>query len=146
PLFGGARAAESILMLGWGEGLDQAARFILAQPGGDEAVVRTSLPPTVLDYFVPPTVRTGSLQLAPNAASRQAWAATDFAVVHILEAKRDTFGGAIPYLSRFPPVYVVRIDGVDFVRVYDLRRVPPPSWMNDRGDVGRRVPGGPNLP
>jgi hypothetical protein len=40
PLFGGARRAKEILMLGWGEGLDQAAKFILLQPDGDTAVVR----------------------------------------------------------------------------------------------------------
>lgn len=141
PFFGGPAAADKFLMLGWGEGLDQAARFILAQPGGDEAVVRTSIQPTTLDYFFPPTVRTDSLLLPPIAASSQAWSRTDYAVTHILEWKRDTFGGALPYLARFTPVYTVRVDGVDFVRVYDLRQIPPPPWMADQGKIRRQIPG-----
>ncbi|HEU5432168.1 MAG TPA: hypothetical protein VFU81_10920 [Thermomicrobiales bacterium] len=145
PLFGGAPAAAKILMLGWGEGLDQAARFILAQPGGDEAVVRTSIQPTTLDYFLPPTVKTASLLLPPSAASGQAWRETDYAVTHILEWNRDSFGGVLPYLARFRPVYTVRIDGVDFVRVYDLRQIPPPPWMADRGEIARREPGAVSL-
>jgi hypothetical protein len=146
PLFGGPRVAEQVLMLGWGEGLDQAAAFIRSQPGGDEAVVETSLPPTLLNYFVPPTVATRSLTLDPNVETGQRWGGADYAVTHVLEWNRDTFGPAIPYLARFDPVYTVRIDGVDFVRVYDLRRIPPPAWLADQRTTGGAIAGRIDLP
>jgi hypothetical protein len=146
PLFGGPPVAEKILMLGWGEGLDQAARFILSQPGGDEAVVRTSIQPTLLRYYLPPTVRTDSLLLRADSASRQAWLSTDYAITHVLQWNRDAFGGVMPYLARFRPVYTVRIDGVDFVRVYDLRQIPPPAWMSDHDNIRRQPPGAVNEP
>lgn len=130
PLFGGAKAAEEMVMVGWGEGLDQAARFILAQPDGETAVIRTSMPPTTMLYFLPGTVAIGTLgNLAANQASLQAWANTDYAITHILQWQRDTSGGVVPYLESFQPIDVVTLNGVEFVRVYDLRRIPPPDWM-----------------
>jgi hypothetical protein len=133
PLLGGTRTAEEMLMLGWGEGLDQAANFILSQPGGDTAVVRTSIHRTTVLYFFPATVTTASLLLGANQESIQAWANTDYAVTHVLQWNRSTFGGVIPYLANFEPIFTVTIDGVDFARVYDLRHIPPPDWMGEQG-------------
>jgi hypothetical protein len=130
PLLGGTRTAEKILMLGWGEGLDQAAKFILSQPGGATAVVRTSVHPATMLYFFPPTVTTESLLLKANPESRAAWATTDYAVTYVLQWQRNTVGEVIPYLANFTPIYTVTIDGVDFARVYDLRHIPPPDWMH----------------
>jgi hypothetical protein len=134
PLLGGTRTAEKMLMLGWGEGLDQAAKFILSQPGGDTAVVRTSIHPATMLYFFPPTVTTGSLHLEANQEGLREWANTDYAVTHILQWNRTTGPGVVPYLSNFEPIYTVTIDGVDFVRVYELRLIPPPDWMVDQAD------------
>jgi hypothetical protein len=134
PLLGGTRTAEKMLMLGWGEGLDQAAKFILSQPGGDIAVVRTSMHPATMLYFFPPTVTTGSLLLEANQESLRAWANTDYVVTHILQWNRNSSRGVIPYLSNFEPIYTVTIDGVDFVHVYDLRHIPPPDWMVEQDD------------
>jgi hypothetical protein len=39
----------------------------------------------------------------------------------------------LAYLARFPPIDTVSINGVAFVRVYDLRHIPPPEWMHDPG-------------
>jgi hypothetical protein len=130
PLLGGTRSAEKILMLGWGEGLDQAAKFILSQPGGDTAVVQTSIHPTTMLYFFPPTVRTESFLVEANQESLQAWSNTDYAVTHILQWQRNTVGGVVPYLANFEPIYTLTIDGVDFVHVYNLRHIPPPDWMD----------------
>ena len=127
PLLGGTRTAEEIVMVGWGEGLDQAANFIRSQPGGDAAVVRTSIHPTTMLYFLPETVTMGQLAVGADQESILAWVDTDYAVTHILQWKRSTFSGVITYLSEFEPTYTVTIDGVDFVRVYDLRRIPPPA-------------------
>ena len=134
PLLGGTRTAEEILMLGWGEGLDQAAKFILSQPGGDTAVVRTSVHPATMLYFFPPTVTTGPLLFDANQESLREWSNTDYAVTHILQWNRNTVSGVVPYLSNFEPIYTVTIDGVDFVHVYDLRHIPPPDWMVEQDD------------
>jgi hypothetical protein len=134
PLLGGTQTAEKILMLGWGEGLDQAAKFILSQPGGDTAVVRTSMHPATMLYFFPPTVTTESLLFKANQEGLRAWSNTHYVVTHILQWNRNAVPEVIPYLSTFEPIYTVTIDGADFVRVYDLRHIPPPDWMDQWDD------------
>lgn len=54
---------------------------------------------------------------------------SDYAVTHVLQWNRGIPGPLVPYLEGFQPIYTVTIDGVEFVRVYDLRRIPPPDWM-----------------
>jgi hypothetical protein len=129
PLLGGTKTADKMLMVGWGEGLDQAAEFIMAQPGGDTATVRTSIHPTTMLYFFPETVKVAPLPTGTGPKSVKAWTTTDYAVTYVLEWKRNTFGGVVPYLSTFKPVYTATINGVEFARVYDLRKIPPPDWM-----------------
>jgi hypothetical protein len=131
PLLGGTRTAEQMVMVGWGEGLDQVANFILSQPDGETAVVRTSIHPTTLLYFLPETVTIRDLFTGADQESREAWVNTDYAVTYILQWKRSSVSRVVPYLADFAPIYTVTIDGVDFARVYDLRRIPPPPWMID---------------
>ncbi|MBK6767754.1 MAG: glycosyltransferase family 39 protein [Ardenticatenales bacterium] len=70
PLVGGARAGEFALLLGWGEGLDQAAAYLNAQPSPETLQLATryrsvigpqfkglahgmdDIDPAVTDYFV----------------------------------------------------------------------------------------------
>ncbi len=129
PLLGGVKTAASTVMVGWGEGLDQAARFILAQPDGATAVVRTSFDGTSLLYFLPASVTLRPLEMPADRVGLMAWADTDYAVTYILQWQRSTSGRVVPYLADVAPISTVRIDGVDFARVYDLRRIPPPDWM-----------------
>ncbi|HEV2073729.1 MAG TPA: hypothetical protein VGR29_08825 [Thermomicrobiales bacterium] len=136
PLLGGTEAAADMLMLGWGEGMDQVAEVILAQPGGESSLVRLPIPATSLIYFLPETTRVGGLQHLERQGQPGllAWANTDYAVTYILQWKRNTFTDIGPYLADFDPISTVRIDGVDFARVYDLRRIPPPPWMIEPND------------
>ncbi|HEV2108622.1 MAG TPA: hypothetical protein VGR16_10205 [Thermomicrobiales bacterium] len=139
PLLGGTRTAQEMLMVGWGEGLDQAADFILSQPGGETSVVRTSISRSTMLYFFPETVTVRGLgDIGTNRASAMTWADTDYAVTHILQWKRGIHGPVGPYLEDFQPLYTVTIDGVEFVRVYDLRRIPPPDWMVQQSGCSRQ--------
>jgi hypothetical protein len=129
PLLGGVKTATRTVMVGWGEGLDQAARFILAQPDGATAVVGTSFDGTSILYFLPASVTMRPLDMPANRAGLLAWADTDYAVTYILQWQRSTSGRVVPYLGNVAPISTVRIGGVDFARIYDLRRIPPPEWM-----------------
>jgi hypothetical protein len=139
PLLGGTKTAETMLMAGWGEGLDQAAEFILSQPGGDTSLVRTSISRSTMLYFFPDTVRVGELvSLDANQASILRWANTDYTVTHILQLNRTTFPRVMYYFENFQPIYTVTIDGVEFVKVYDMRRIPPPDWMIEQSGCSWR--------
>jgi hypothetical protein len=130
PMLGGAKTAEDQIMVGWGEGQDQAANYILSQPGGDVARVSTTSPPSSMLYFLPDTATVQGIGvLGANQESILMWANTDYLVTHILQWQRDMTGVIDQFVGDLAPVQTVKIDGIPFVKVYDLRSVPPPTWM-----------------
>ena len=63
PLVGGSRTAPGVLMVGWGEGLDAAARWLNQQPEAAELRVVSWYSQGPLSYFLQP--------------GRRAWALSD---------------------------------------------------------------------
>ena len=111
---------------GWGEGQDQAA-YILSQPGGD--VARGPDDESAgIDVVFPSWHRHGRRAwiLGANQESILMWANTDYVVTHILQWQRDMAGLVDQFVGDLTPVQTVKIDGIPFVKVYDLRSVPPP--------------------
>jgi hypothetical protein len=130
PLMGGTKSAEKTVMVGWGEGFDQAANFILAKPGGNTAAVRVSTRPSSMQYYFPDTATVQNLfALQADRHGILDWANTDYAVIHILQLQRETSGRIVHYFDNLTPVHTVFIDDIPFVKVYDLRDIPPPAWM-----------------
>jgi 4-amino-4-deoxy-L-arabinose transferase-like glycosyltransferase len=129
PLLGGAAGASRALLVGWGEGMDQVADFILSQPDGAHAAVATSLTSTTLLYFMPESVTVTSPLREEEIASVEAWESTDYYVAYVSQGQRSAFPRLFTYLSQYEPVHTVTIDGVDFARTYDLRTIPPPDWQ-----------------
>lgn len=134
PLLGGMPAAEGELLLGWGEGLDEAAAIILAQPRGEHAVVGTSNNRTSLLYFLPETARVLQARSPGNDATVQAWMEMDYFVAYTMQWQRNG-GFEIRYLEAFEPIGTVEVNGVEFARVYDVRDIPPPPEVLTSGCV-----------
>jgi hypothetical protein len=129
PILGGTAGAARALLLGWGEGMDQVADFILSQPEGGNAVVMTSITATTLLYFLPENVTVSSPVREEDIVTGEAWAGTDYYVAYISQQQRDAFPHLFAYLSQYEPVHTVSFGGVDFARIYDLRAIPPPDWL-----------------
>lgn len=110
PLFGGQRAAQSILPLGWGEGMEQAAQYLAAQPDAERLTVAAW----------------GAVGLAPwfrgqviQPDHRASWRDADYAVVYITDVQRgDDLAQA---MAGRRPVFVGRVRDLDYVWVYRLR-------------------------
>ncbi|HEV2529861.1 MAG TPA: hypothetical protein VGT61_15565 [Thermomicrobiales bacterium] len=129
PLLGGIDEAQETLQLGWGEGLDQAGEFILAQPGGETAVVRSQNDPTTMLYLMPESVSVTGSRVDNDAAGLHAWATTDYYVSYLPQWRRNLQPVIHNQASRFDPLHEVRIHGVPFASVYDMRTIPPPPVM-----------------
>jgi 4-amino-4-deoxy-L-arabinose transferase-like glycosyltransferase len=129
PILGGTAGAARALLLGWGEGMDQVADFILSQPEGGNAVVMTSITATTLLYFLPESVTVSSPVHEEDIATSEAWTGTDYYVVYISQQQRRAFPRLFAYFSKYEPVHTVSFGGVDFARTYDLRAIPPPDWL-----------------
>lgn len=134
PLLGGMQAAEGDLLLGWGEGLDEAAAIILAQPRGEHAVVATSNNRTSLLYFLPDTAQVIPARSMGTDATVRAWTTMDYYVAYTMQWQRNG-GFEIAYLDGFEPIGTVDVNGVVFARVYDVRDIAPPPEVLTSGCV-----------
>jgi len=56
PLMGGARRAPEVLQIGWGEGLDEAARYLNAMPGAEGMTVASWYERVFSEFFVGKTI------------------------------------------------------------------------------------------
>jgi hypothetical protein len=112
PLLGGGPVAAQVVLIGWGEGLDQAVRWIEQQPDGARARVGIS-----------DNLREDLQALVDGTVVRRVGGA-DYFIDYISARQRDDIpipGGQIERLDQ-PPDYTVWINGIDYARVYRLAR------------------------
>lgn len=129
PLLGGLTSAEHALMPGWGEGVDNAAAWILSQSNPAPKMVRSTISPPLLTYYFPPGMGTGGLGLSASPTGIWQWANTDYGITTILQWHRGAYQGVTDAFAGRQPVHVETVDGRDIVRVYDLATIPPPEAL-----------------
>ena len=128
PLLGGTPQAPQVMMVGWGEGLDQAAHFLNQQPGAAERQVATGIWSTTFSYYYKGPVI--SSRFNPGMRVVEDWKDSDYYVLYINEVQREKVSRElIDYFAALKPVHVVRINGLDYVNIYDIRDLPPPDFI-----------------
>lgn len=122
PLMGGpARAAETTLM-GWGEGMEQAAAYLNAKPNADQLYVASTPSQTLLPYFA----GTGENFYTNDIALR-----ADYVVLYLAQRQRRAPSPEIVrYFEQREPEKVIEIQGVPYVQIYPgpkliLTDIPP---------------------
>ncbi|HQY92048.1 glycosyltransferase family 39 protein [Caldilinea sp.] len=157
PLAGGARTAPYALFVGWGEGLDAAARWLNAQPGSETFRVAAWYADGPFSYF------SNSQAVPMGYSSPLSWLDTDYAVTYVNQWQRQLPAPeAVAWFAAQTPAYEVREDGLTLARVYDLRDTLLPPFIDlntapaaDFGDAirligvdlpqGQMAPGGQQL-
>jgi hypothetical protein len=131
PLVGGGYQAPRFLLVGWGEGLDQAAGYLNTQPG--EIRVASGY----------------SGQLKPFCKG-QVWGLSEqnlltvlykyeasYVVLYISHAQRNMPSPAVVrYFRSLEPEHVVRIRGVEYARIYRMPEALPDKIL----PIERRQP------
>jgi hypothetical protein len=112
PLLGGAAAARRTTVVGWGEGLDQVAGYLNAQP--EAARQRIAV------YF--PLVRNFQGMVDGTVSEIGDPVPVDYVVDYVNAAQRDQTPPEVMGLS---PSFVVRINGVIYARVFRLTPARP---------------------
>ncbi|HKY79199.1 MAG TPA: glycosyltransferase family 39 protein [Anaerolineales bacterium] len=119
PLLGGGRGASKVMMVGWGEGLDQAADYLnkkTALPLGRVAAwysVSFNLMFSMQADDIPVV-----LQLSPSELA--ALIDEDYLVIYVHQWQRGTPQNLLDALAPLEPEYRVWISGLEYVRVYRL--------------------------
>jgi hypothetical protein len=118
PLMGGAEMAPEVMMIGWGEGLDQAGRALNEFPGTGR--VLSWYGDGCFSYFY--NGSSASLDQNSDLADLRG---TDLVVLY-----RDQWQRQLPsaeflaFFQNFEPIFVVQIGGIEYARVYDMSKAP----------------------
>jgi hypothetical protein len=141
PLAGGSRTAPAALFVGWGEGLDAAARWLNEQPGSENFRVAAWYADGPFSYF------SDSQAVPMGYSSPLSWLDTDYAVTYINQWQRQLPSpAAVAWFEAQTPAYEVNKDGLTLARVYDLRDTLLPPFIDlntapaaDFGDAIRLI-------
>lgn len=118
PLMGGARKAPQVMMIGWGEGLDQAAAYLNAKPDAEQLDAISWYASGPFDYFFDGHAAT----LHSYTREIEDVLAHDYAVIYIHQwQRRLPSEEVLTYFEARTPEHIVEIDGLEYARIYDLR-------------------------
>lgn len=125
PLTGGSATAPGVLWVGWGEGLDEAARWLNTQPNARES--RTA----AFYYDGPFSYYYDGAASNLGYGSPLFWLGIDYAVTYINQVQRQVPAPeTIAYFEGREAVHTVRFRGLDLAKVYDLRGAPLPDFLD----------------
>jgi 4-amino-4-deoxy-L-arabinose transferase-like glycosyltransferase len=128
PLFGGGATARHLTRIGWGEGMDQVANYLNAQPQPEKLVVASRFGRYMLGF---------KGTVVPLDASNQ-WLQADAIAFYIQQVQRmlEPDPAIIRYFQALKPAHVVRIGGIDYAWVYqnpiDLAASPRHHTVPDK--------------
>jgi hypothetical protein len=132
PLLGGSRGAREAMMVGWGEGMDLAAKELLALPNPEEIRVTVGPWDTSFSYFFPGRTMKANYTDSPDAV--RLWASTDYRIITFPEVQRELIPA--PLLAHYramEPIATIQLDDEEYAWIYDNRSTPVPQYYVDAG-------------
>lgn len=109
PLLGGGSVAQRAVMVGNGEGLDQAARWLEAQPGAEQARVAAH------SFDILAAMIAGDGEPLRDGIPDDA----DYIVTYGRRIQMQRWGQSLDrYLAANPPLHTVWINGVEYARIH----------------------------
>ncbi|TEU21896.1 MAG: hypothetical protein E3J21_01250 [Anaerolineales bacterium] len=115
PLVGGGQLAPHVYTVGWGEGLDQAARYLNQKPGAAQLEVSSWYHRELIPFFLGSADRLdpkGDTDLMP-------WHTADYVVFYLNQVQRENPDQAlVNYIRSLEPEHVVRVKGIDYAWLY----------------------------
>ncbi|HYN88633.1 MAG TPA: hypothetical protein VER55_08885, partial [Ardenticatenaceae bacterium] len=126
-------AAPEVMIIGWGEGLDEAARYLNARPEGEQLRAITWFTGMFAYFFegqIMPTRFASELPAAPEVGELRRWLSIDYAVLYVNQWQRQMpMRELTDYFADLTPEKVIRLNGVEYARIYNLQRTPPPEFL-----------------
>jgi len=122
PMFGGIRGATQVMQIGWGEGLDQAARYLNTKPDAQRLRVISWYGDAPFAYFF-----NGKTINMPEDATLEELLQADYVVIYYQQYQRQLPSQeALAFFQEQTPEYVVTLNGLDYVEVYNLEDISFP--------------------
>jgi hypothetical protein len=118
PLMGGVKRAPNVLQVGWGEGLDEAARYLNDLPDAEEMTVASWYERVFSEFFIGNTINVEDLPSISANEIEQILAA-DYIVAYYHQFQRDMPENLIDILEDQEPIERLWFNGLEYVRIYD---------------------------
>ena len=129
PLLGGLEKAPEVMQIGWGEGLDEAARYF--NDSGidlDKTMVITWYREAMFSYFFNGPVT--ELHGNQSRINELELLNSDYAVLYIHQWQRQLPSPEfLAFFDALTPKEVIEINGLDYAKIYDIRAIPLPEFI-----------------
>jgi 4-amino-4-deoxy-L-arabinose transferase-like glycosyltransferase len=126
PLLGGGPAAQQALLIGWGEGMDQAGAYLSRRPDIGDGQILSALPRT-LRPFVPVPVEDVT-ELGHTIAN--------YVVVYLESIQRGASPAIYDAIRQTVPLHRISIHGIDYAEIYQL---PKPFDLPINAHFGQQL-------
>ena len=125
PLTGGSATAPRALIIGWGEGLNEAAAWLNQQNNAQDLRVAAWYNDGPFSYYFK------GQDTNLGSGSALAWLDTDYAVTYVNQWQRQIPSPeAVAWFAAQTPVHTVNFRGLELARVYDLRTAPLAAFLD----------------
>lgn len=116
PLAGGSAKAPQVMMVGWGEGLDQAARYLNSKPDAGSLRAASWYPDGPFSYFFE-----GETLQRDFPASAEELPKSDYIVLYAHQWQRQLPSQEfLDYFAGMTPEKIIYIDGLEYARIYPM--------------------------
>lgn len=112
PLLGGGAVAQRVMLVGWGEGMEDVGAWLRSRPDLGRGPVLSWMPFT-LEPFVPAEIPVHNLE--PGADG-------NYAVLYSRSVQRKESAEAEAYVRQFAPLLTVEKHGITYATVHQLPR------------------------
>jgi hypothetical protein len=120
PLVGGGRAAPAVMQVGWGEGLDEAARYINGKPGANKLHAISWYSTGSFSYYFEGEDHSYWYSQDANPDEWRRFLDSDYAVIYISQRQREMPKPVLDYVAKLTPEHVVEINGIEYADIYKL--------------------------
>ena len=124
PLLGGPNLAPGNIDIGYGEGLDQAGRYLETKPNANELTVLSWYGVGPFSYFysgpfnftaiIPDWTKTNARRLAE----------ADYIVIYVNQSQRQLTRPLLDVLTSVEPEHIIVINNIEYAWIYDVRDIP----------------------
>jgi hypothetical protein len=123
PLMGGKKRAPEVMMIGWGEGLDQAARYLNTKPDSNMLRVQSWYPVGPFSFIFEGKTINKDFVANPERLER-----ADYYVLYFHQWQRQRPSEEfIRYFDQQVPEHIVYVDDLEYARIYRRDELTPPS-------------------
>ncbi len=126
PLVGGTQTAPRVLMIGWGEGLDEAGRYLSQKPGAAELQAASWYGYGSFSYFFPG--KTIVIPALPDVGqeSLERFLAADYLIIYGHQWQRNSPASLLAVIKDWKPEYSILLNGLEYARIYSTDQQAQP--------------------